>query len=103
MPAMSVAPPCPVPRTSPYASVVEERTGEQVQADHGRIDAAGTPQATHLVVLRAGALLTYSVSFDERVQELEDVWVIADSGRAISAELFERLRAAALEPRAGLE
>ena len=39
------------------------------------------PEVTNVMVLRVGALLTYSVSIDERVQELEEVWVFADSGR----------------------
>jgi hypothetical protein len=87
------------PGLPPTPSALVDKAREQIQTDHGRIDVAGTPQATHLVVLRVGALLTYSVSIDERVQELEEVWVVADSGRAIPAELCERLRAGALEPR----
>ena len=81
----------------PTPSALEGKAREQIHADHGRIDVTGTPEATNLVVLRVGALLTYSVSIDERVQELEEVWVHADTGRAVPAELSERLRAAALE------
>jgi hypothetical protein len=85
----------------PTPSALEGKAREQIHADHGRIDVTGTPEATNLVVLRVGALLTYSVSMDERVQELEEVWVLAETGRAIPAELSERLRAAALEPAVG--
>jgi hypothetical protein len=87
------------PGLPPTPRALEDKAREQIQSDHGRIDVAGTPQATNVVVLRVGALLTYSVSIDERVQELEEVWVVADSGRTIPAELCERLRTAALEPR----
>jgi hypothetical protein len=86
------------PGLPPTPGALEDKAREQIQSDHGRIDVAGTPRATHVVVLRVGALLTYCISIDERVQELEEVWVVADSGRAIPAELCERLRAAALEP-----
>jgi hypothetical protein len=86
------------PGLPPTARALEDKAREQIQTDHGRIDVTGTPRATNVVVLRVGALLTYSVSIDERVQELEEAWVVADSGRAIPAELYERLRAAALEP-----
>ena len=48
--------------------------------------------------VEGGALLTYSISIDERVQELEEVWVFADSGRTVPTELSERLRTRALEP-----
>jgi hypothetical protein len=58
----------------------------------------GTPKVTHVIVLRVGALLTYSVSIDERVQELQEAWVFADSGRAVPTELCDRLRTRALEP-----
>ena len=82
----------------PTPSALEERAREQIHPDHGRIDVAGTPEATNVMVLRVGALLTYSVSIDERVQELEEVWVFADSGRTVPTELSERLRTRALEP-----
>jgi hypothetical protein len=48
-----------------------------------------------------GALLTYSISIDERVQELEEVWVFADTGGPVPTELWERLRTRALEPGVG--
>jgi hypothetical protein len=82
----------------PTPSALEERARQQIHPDHGRIDVNSTPEASNVMVLRVGALLTYSISIDERVQELEEVWVAADSGRAVPGELRERLRTAALEP-----
>ena len=43
----------------PTPAALEDKAREQIQTDHGRIDVVGTPQATNLVVLRVGALLTY--------------------------------------------
>jgi ribosomal protein S27AE len=89
-----------VPRPAglpPTPSALEAKAREQIHADHGRIDVRATPDASHVGVLQTGALLTYSISIDERVQELAEVWVMADSGRAAPPELCERLRTAALE------
>jgi hypothetical protein len=85
----------------PTPSALEERAREQIHPDHGRIDVTGTPGVTNVMVLRVGALLTYSISIDERVQELEEVWVFADTGRAVPTELCERLRTRTLEPGVG--
>jgi hypothetical protein len=82
----------------PTPSALEERAREQIHPDHGRIDVNSTPEASNVIVLRVGALLTYSISIDERVQELEEVWVAADSGHAVPGDLRERLCTAALEP-----
>lgn len=82
----------------PTPSALEVRAREQLHCDHGRIDVTGTPEATSVMVLRVGALLTYSISIDEQVQELEEAWVLAGSGHPIPADLCERLRTAALEP-----
>jgi hypothetical protein len=85
-------------RPPPTPAALEGKAREQIFADHGRIDVTAMPRATTVAVVRVGALLTYSVSIDERVQELEEVWVFARSGSAIPDVLRERLRSAALEP-----
>jgi hypothetical protein len=85
----------------PTPRALEGKAREQIHSDHGRIDVTSTPKATDIEVLRVGALMTYSVSIDERVQEREEVWVLADSGRSVPVELCERLRTAALEPGGG--
>lgn len=82
----------------PTPSLLEARAREEVQPDHGRIDAAGAPQAAHLATLRVGALITYSVSIDQRVQELEEVWVDAGSGDVLPETLAARLAVKAVEP-----
>ncbi|MDP9387118.1 MAG: hypothetical protein M3Q48_04135 [Actinomycetota bacterium] len=64
----------------PSAEVLEARAREQIPVAHGRIDAAGAPGRALLPVLRVGALITYSVSLDERFQEREEAWVDATTG-----------------------
>lgn len=82
----------------PTPGAVEAKAREHIHADHGRIDVTDTPEAADVTVLRVGALLTYSISIDERVQELEEVWVLADSGRAVPEELVTRLQTAVPQP-----
>ena len=66
--ARTVAPP-------PERGVLETKAREQLHAEHGRLDVIGPPEVTDLVVLRAAALVTYGVSVDERVQEVEEIGV----------------------------
>ena len=82
----------------PTPRALEAKAREHIHADHGRIDVTDTPDAADVTVLRVGALLTYSISIDERVQELEEVWVLADSGRAVPAQVVTRLLATVPEP-----
>lgn len=82
----------------PTPGALEAKVREHIHADHGRIDVTDTPEAADVTVLRVGALLTYSISIDERVQELEEVWVLADSGRAVPAQLVTRLLTTVPEP-----
>ncbi len=82
----------------PTPGVLEEKAREHVHADHGRMEVTDTPMAADVTVLRVGALLTYSISIDERVQELEEAWVLADCGRVVPPELIRRLQAMVLEP-----
>ena len=81
----------------PTPGMLEDKARQQVSVDHGRIEVRLPPVADDLLVLRVGALVTYSISIDEQVQELDEVWVEASSGREVPAELSERLRRTALE------
>lgn len=79
----------------PSAQALVTRLREQVQIDHGRIDPAGElPVAGYAPVLRVGALVTYSVTLDDRFQERQEVWVDADTGLPLSASLVAGLSAA---------
>lgn len=86
------------PGPPPSPTLLEARAREQLHADHGRIDAAGAPHAIYLAALQVGALVTFSVSIDERVQEVEDVWVESASGEALPDELRRRLVSAGTDP-----
>lgn len=70
----SVSRPASVP---PSASVLEARARDRVPVDHGRIDVVREPTPVLVPVLRVGALVTYSVSLDQRFQERDEVWVDA--------------------------
>ncbi|MHB1773821.1 MAG: hypothetical protein ACYCST_19170 [Acidimicrobiales bacterium] len=81
----------------PTPAGLERRAREQIQPDHGRVDVSDAPLATHLEVLRVGAMVTYSLSIDEQVQELEEVFVLGD-GAEVAKDVSQRLSAAATEP-----
>jgi hypothetical protein len=64
------------------------RVREQLVVDHGRVDAGrDAPVAVRLPLLRAGALVTYDVSPDERFHERLEVVVDATTGMALPADL----------------
>lgn len=86
------------PGPPPAFDVLERVAREQVHAEHGRVEMTGPPNASALLVLRVGALITYGISIDQRVQELEEVWVEAASGELLPDELRVRVAAAATEP-----
>ncbi|MGH9281336.1 MAG: hypothetical protein ACRD0S_00195 [Acidimicrobiales bacterium] len=57
------------------------RVRDQVVVDHGRIDAANdAPAAVRVPVVRAGALVTYDVTPEDRFQEQAEVWIDAATG-----------------------
>jgi hypothetical protein len=86
------------PGPPPALDVLERVAREQVHAEHGRVDSTDPPNAAALLVLRVGALITYGISIDQRVQELEEVWVEAASGELLPEDLRVRVAAAATEP-----
>lgn len=84
------------PVSLPSAENLIERLREQVHVDHGRIDAAGEPPvATYLPVLRVGALVTYTVTLDDRFQERQEVWVDAITGLPLPASVSVAIARAA--------
>ncbi len=79
----------------PSAQALVARMREQVQVDHGRVDASDAlPVAGYSPVLRVGALVTYAVTSDDRFQERQEVWVDAESGLPLPAPLIAGLAAA---------
>ena len=82
----------------PAQGVLEAKARDQLVADHGRLDITGAPTATDLVVLRLAALVSYSISVDERLQEVEEIWVDSSTGHEVPPRLVATLATAALEP-----
>lgn len=80
----------------PSADALVERLREQVTVGHGRIDTAGEPPAAgYLPVLRVGALVTYTVTLDDRFQERQETWVDATTGLPLTARNTRALSLAA--------
>ncbi|MGC8510842.1 MAG: hypothetical protein ACP5PB_08245, partial [Acidimicrobiales bacterium] len=82
----------------PTPKDLELRIREVLHPEHGRVDVIDAPESTYLLVLRVGALVTYRISVDEQVHELEEVWVATATGAPVPPELEYRLRYAAREP-----
>lgn len=68
---------------TPSRETVLSRLRDQLCVDHGKIDLPGQPGRVYLPVLRVGALVSYTLSFDDRFQELEEVWVDGRTGLAM--------------------
>lgn len=84
---------------TPSADALVERLREQVSVDHGRIDGAGEPPgAGYLPVLRVGALVTYTVTLDDRYQERQEAWVDATTALPIPVGDAGTLGTAARSP-----
>lgn len=62
------------------------RARDHFGVDHGRIDGAGEPAAVYVPLLRVGALVTYTLSLDEVLQEREEVWLDARTGLPLDDE-----------------
>ncbi len=77
---------------------LELQIREVLHPEHGRVDVIDAPESTYLLVLRVGALVTYRISVDEQVHELEEVWVATATGAPVPPELEGKLRYAATEP-----
>lgn len=81
----------------PSSEALVARLREQVQVDHGRVDATGElPTAGYAPVLRIAALVSYAVTSDDRFQERQEVWIDADSGLPLAPALIAGLIATPL-------
>ncbi len=78
----------------PDADALLARARDAFPVDHGRIDLAGAPVVGHRAVLRVGALLTHSVSLEDRFGEVAEVWVDVPTGLALPGAVRDRVAAA---------
>ncbi len=82
----------------PDADQMLEHARNQVHFDHGRIDREGIPLPVYIPVIRIGAQMTYSVSFDERFQEAAEVWVATQPAALLDDEVADLLSKAVRDP-----
>lgn len=71
------------------------RIREQVPVDHGRIDASGAPIRTHRPVLRLEAMVSHTVSAEERFTEVAECLIDVAARVAWPEDSAVRLRDAA--------
>lgn len=78
----------------PSSSALLNLARNSFVVDHGRIDLApDPPSSAYLPIVRVGAVVTYWTSFEDRLQEQEEVWVDACSGLALADNVRARLEA----------
>ncbi len=70
------------------------RVRDQVPVDHGRIDATAAPIRTQRATLRVGALVSHTVSAEERFTEVAECLIDVTSRVAWPQDAAERLRQA---------
>jgi hypothetical protein len=83
------------PRVQPSADELLEDARGAFPVDHGRIDLAGEPSIVTHLVLRVGALLTYELSTEDRLQEQAERWVDLPARCELPAAVTSRLAHAA--------
>jgi hypothetical protein len=85
------------PRSQPpSAAALQEKARERFPVDHGRVDAVGEPQPAVRGVLRAGAVVNYAVSTEDRFQERVECWVDLPTGLALPDRVSARLASGAV-------
>ena len=85
----------------PSAAALQEKARERFPVDHGRIDAVGEPQPAVRGVLRAGAVVNYAVSTEDRFQERVECWVDLPTGLALPDRVSARLASGAVATQVG--
>jgi hypothetical protein len=85
-------------RRPPDAETLLERARDQFPIDHGRIFPTGSPGPASRMLLRIGALVTYTLSADEQYQEQVEYWIDIDSRLPLSAAAALRLASAEPAP-----
>ena len=82
------------PGLAPDRATLQDHLRDQVQVEHGRIDVSGLPTRITRLVLRVGALVTYTVSAQECYQERLESWVDAPTGLPLGPDDVLRLQRA---------
>jgi hypothetical protein len=78
-----------VPGPPPTVADLLPLVRDQVGVDHGRVDAAaGAPAGVRLPVLRAGAMVVFDVTPDDRFHETAEIWIDATTGQVLSPGLW---------------
>src|SRR5215470_18224623 len=80
----------------PSAAALQDKARERFPVDHGRIDAVGEPRPVFRGVLRAGAVVNYAVSTEDRFQERVECWVDLPTGLALPDRVSGRLASGAV-------
>jgi len=88
---VSLAAPAAAP---PEPATLLARARDTLTVGHGRIDLAGVPELERIPVLRADALVTYSVALHERFQERAEAWLAVPGQVSLPAETVNRLAGA---------
>ncbi|HEY8718972.1 hypothetical protein [Pengzhenrongella sp.] len=78
----------------PTAEDLLEQARDTFSVDHGRIDLAAPPIRSYLPVIRAGAMIQYTVAGDEAFQERLECWLDAETRRELPDSHRKALQAA---------
>ncbi len=79
---------------APDREQLQDKVRDQFPVQHGRIDVTGLPVRIDRLMLRVGALVTYTGSDEEFYQEQLECWVDAVSGLQLAADDVARLQRA---------
>ena len=93
--AYIIAAPAALP---PSVDRLQDAARNQFTVEHGRIDASGSITRGTRPILRVGAIVDYTLSTDDRYQEVAECWIDATSLRPIATSTTERLARCDLRP-----
>jgi hypothetical protein len=93
--AYTIAAPAAIP---PSVDRLQDAARDQFTVEHGRIDASGSVTRGVRPILRVGAIVDYTLSTDDRYQEVAECWIDATSLRPIATSMTERLACCDLRP-----
>lgn len=78
----------------PSVDALQERARERLAVERGRLEVATPLTPCYAPLLRVGALATYTLSLEERIQERAEMWVDARTGASVgerAARVVEHL------------
>ena len=93
--ACTIAAPAALP---PSIDHLQDAARNQFTVEHGRIDASGSVTRGVRPILRVGAIVDYTLSAEDRYQEVAECWMDARSLRPIATSTAERLVRCDLRP-----